>query len=125
MKPDFKFSARLRAVLERENLTYERMALEAGTSVGPVKIYAEETPVSKWMDSKVHKVASVVNKYELKWKAEEERKKGEALQNESEAISRAARKTTFYKRAKVVHAILSSTIMDDAEKQEVIAQFMD
>ena len=125
MKPDFKLSAKIRNLMERENMTYGHIAAEAKTSFGTIKCYAEETPVGKWHDSIVARVAGVINKYEMKWSENNKKEQGAKLQETQEKQAKELRKTTVYKRAKAVHAIMSSNMLADDEKQEYVSHFME
>lgn len=125
MKPDKKFSERLRKVMEENDLTPARFAKEAETSQATIQLYLDFTPVKKWRDSVVERVAKVMNKYELQKISKEEKENGRKLQEQSEREAKLLRSQTVFERAKVVHALMGSPLLDDAEKQKYVVQFME
>lgn len=74
MKPDYKLSDKIQAVLDREGMTPAEFAAEAGTTPGTINDYTSKKKVGKWRDKVVVRVAGVVNKYEAKWRAADRRR---------------------------------------------------
>ncbi len=124
MKPDFKLSDKIVSIMEKENITFAVVAKESGVSYPTVKDYAEKKPVAKWHDTKAVKLGAWVNQYEQKYREKAAEERAKKLQQEAEKNGEEQRKMTIYARAKMVHAILNSPLLTEAEKELYVPQYM-
>ncbi len=110
--------------MEKENLSYADVEKETGVSYGTIKAYAEKVPAGKWRDSIAVKFGGWVNQYEQKYREKEAKAQAKKLEEEAERNAAEQRKNTVYARAKMVHAIISSPVLTEQEKEERVSQYM-